>query len=69
MMYRLRKLFKRKLRVTFHMKSGAELTIKCDQITTKVDADQALTSYVINGGVGLAHYIRLDDISAIMVVK
>lgn len=58
----------KKQTVTFHLKSGAELTFKCTRITTKVNSEQELVSYEIAGGdCKNAHYIRLDDISAITV--
>jgi hypothetical protein len=61
---------KKKKSVTFHMKSGAALTFKCDNLTTKTNSMNELISYSMVGLVGgTAHYIRLDDVLAIEVKK
>ena len=62
--------FKPKIVVIFHMKSGAELKFKCRELETQINRMNEITSYSMKGLKNpIAHYIRIDDISAIQVRK
>ena len=67
---KLPKFMVRKMRVTFHMKSGAEIKFKCESMETKKDASGDLIAYHVKGiRKSPLHYVRLDDITAITVIK
>lgn len=57
-----------KVLVSFHMKSGEVIKVRCDDFKLQHQANE-LTGYEFIGVVpGDATYIRLDDISAVTYV-
>ena len=61
-------IFKRKRKITIHMKSGAAIRIKAHNITIKKNGNDLL-GYEITGAGEKLFYVRLDDISAITLDK
>jgi len=57
--------FRKKIRVVFHLKSGATLRFKCDSISAKRDANMDISAYTLSNADNAPFYVRLDDISAI----
>lgn len=56
--------FFRVLKVTFHLKSGAQIVIFVEKITIECP-NNVLSTYTYTGGINHPLYIRLDDVSAI----
>ncbi len=68
-MFGRRAKIKYNLVVTFHMKSGENILVECDDISIKTTGND-LVSYDLQGvRKGTAMYIRLDDVSAITYVR
>ena len=58
-----------KYNATFHLKSGKELVVRCDDIKIKTTGGD-LTEYSMDGShPGDALYIRIDDVAAITYKK
>ena len=66
------KLFNKKLTVTFHMKSGRDVKVRCEEFSLKKNGNE-IVGYTLEG-IDKRHgdpafYIHLDSIEAITTVR
>ena len=63
----LKNLFRtnKKMVVTFHMKSGENILVECEDIKIEKQANDLVGYNIFGPQRGQSFYVRLDDISAI----
>lgn len=60
--------FRRRFRVTYHLRSGASMSFKCSRFTRSVKNGNDLSGVEVTGG-NSPFYTRLDAIDAIELTR
>lgn len=65
-------IYKKPLVVTFYLKSGSKISVKCDKVSSKMSNEGTFYGYNVDGMViegEFIHNLALDSLEAITVIR